>query len=214
MPGSTPNRAYPYAVPMDPADIPASLQATAEAIDADVCALTEGATGRPAAQFRGAGVYLSPAPANDLSIPFGATRFRLPFDTTDFNTCNVELMSQAAGVRLIRPTEVGVYAVVGILQVPTLTHNASLVFMDLEIHKNDSSVPGTVGPKIAAMSHTVGVGPEDANVRMMQTGLTSVFMNGTTDCFSLEWRGNTTPDVANWALGLRKILLLKMTNAF
>lgn len=213
MPGFTPNRSYSYAVPTDPADVPASLQATAESMDDDICALLDTVQSRPAAQFRGSEPYLSPAPATALSNPFGPTRFRLPFSSTDFNTCNAELMSQAAGIRLIRPTEVGVYAVMGILQVPTLTHNASLLFMDLEIHKNDSTTPGTVGARIAASSHTLGVGPDDANVRMLQVGLSVVHMNGTTDAFSLEWRGDTNPDVSDWSLGLRKIMLIKMTNA-
>lgn len=212
MPGLTPNRSYSYAVPTDPADVPASLQATAESIDDDVCALLESTTSRPAAQFRGSSVYLSPAPATALTNPFGPTRFRLPFETADFNTCNAEMMSQAFGIRLIRPTEVGFYQVVGILQVPTLTHNASNVFMDLEIRKGNSTTPGTLGARLVATSHTLGVGPDDANVRMLSVG-TGTFMNGTTDSFSLEWRADTNPDVANWALGLRKIMLIKMTDA-
>lgn len=210
MPGFTPNRAYPYAVPTDPADVPASMQATAEAMDDDICALIASVGPRPAAQFRSEAPYKSISPSTALTDPFNPTRFRLPFDETDFNTCNVELMSQAAGIRMVRPTEVGLYMVVGILAVPQILHNVSTVFMDLEIHKNNSGTPGTVGPRVAASSHTFGIGADDNGVRMIQVGL-GIHCNGTTDALSLEWRGDTNPDAADWTLGRRKIMLIKMT---
>jgi hypothetical protein len=188
------------------------MQATAEAMDADICALIAGVGARPAAQFRSENPYKSIAPSTSLGDPFNPTRFRLPFDETDFNTCNAELMSQAAGIRMVRPTEIGLYMVVGILAVPQILHNVSTVFMDLEIHKNNSGTPGTVGPRIAASSHTFGIGPDDNGVRMIQVGL-ATFCNGTTDALSLEWRGDTNPDAADWTLGRRKIMLIKMTNA-
>ena len=212
MPAFTANRGYSYAVPTDDANVAASLQATAETMDDDLCTLIANTTARPAAQFRAESPYKSISPSTSLGDPFNPTRFRLPFESTDFNTCNVELMSQAAGIRMVRPTQVGLYMVVGILAVPQILHNVSTVFMDLEIHKNNSGTPGTVGPRVAASSHTFGIGPDDNGVRMLQVGL-SVFCNGTTDALSLEWRGDTNPDAPDWTLGRRKIMLIKMTTS-
>jgi hypothetical protein len=44
MPGATPNRAYPYPLPADPVNVPADIQALAEAVDNDVQANLESVT--------------------------------------------------------------------------------------------------------------------------------------------------------------------------
>lgn len=61
----TPNRSYPYSEPTDPADVPAALQAFAEAVDNDLETRDAVIRSRPYAKVRGATIQSTPANSND-----------------------------------------------------------------------------------------------------------------------------------------------------
>lgn len=213
MPAFTANRLYPYAVPTDPANVPASLQATAQAIDADVCALTNGVTGRPVARFRGTTPFTSITTAFPVNAPPNVFTARIPFDTEDFNTANVVLGAQGIGDRLIFPDDAGFYSVLATVHVPVNTvAGSTLTFMGLQIRKGDITNP-TLGASVrqAGYSSNFPVDTDDRNVRLQALG-TGIFMNGTTDAFSIEWRADTTPDIAGYAIGERSVTIIKMTS--
>jgi hypothetical protein len=215
MPALTPNRFYPYSLPGDPADVPAALQALAEAIDADVCALQDGLSGRPVARFRGTGTYDSPSPTHPVNSPPTPYTDRVPFDTVDFNTANVTMMSSAVGQRLIFPEDPGFYFALATVYVPVLTvAGATVTYMGLQLRRGDATNPTSLlpAPRLGGSGHNVPVDANDRNVRVLSLGV-GAFMNGTTDAFSVEFRADTTPDVAAYTIGERTITILKMTQS-
>jgi len=214
MPAFTANRGYPYSVPTDPVDVPGALQALAEAIDTDVCALQAGVTGRPVARFRGTGTFPSASPTHPVNTPPAPYSDRIPFDTTDFNTANVTLGSAEPGQRLIFPEDPGFYFALATVYVPLLTAAATTLFMGLQIRRGDFTNPTSLvtAPRLGGCSHNTPVETHDRNVRVMSLGI-GVFMNGTTDAFSVEWRADTSPDVSEYVIGERTITILKMTQS-
>lgn len=213
MPANTPNRTYPYSVPADPTDIPGALQALAEAIDADVCALINGVAGRPVAQFRGTGTFASPSPSEALSPPPSDVFYRVPFDVEEFDTANVTMQSMEIENRLIFPEDPGFYFALATVQVPILTTaGATVNFMGLQIRKGSTAIPQALASRLVGGSHNNPVDANDRNVRVMSVGC-GAFMNGTTDAFCVEWRADTTPNVAEYVIGERTLTILKMTQS-
>lgn len=216
MPGTTPNRFYPYPFPTDPTDIPGDMQRLAEAIDDDVCALQNGLTGRPVARFRGTGEYASESTAR-ANVNAPATPFddRIPFNVEDFNTANVIMTSPDFGQRLIFPDDPGFYFALVTVYVPVFTiAGATVNFMGLQIRRGDFTNPTSLVPalRLAGCSHNVPVDSFDRNVRVMSLAV-GAFMNGTTDAFSVEFRADTTPNTASYVIGERTITILKMTQS-
>jgi hypothetical protein len=212
MPAVTPNRGYPYPLPADPADIPQAFQDLAEAIDNDVCALTNGVTGRPASRFRGTAPYTSITPQLPVFDPAQGFRSRLPFDTTDFNTANVTLQSQDMGNRLIFPEDPGFYFVLTTVYIPILTLPTTPTYFQFMLRRANVVTPIPIGTRLGATSNNVAISADDRNVRLMSLGM-GVFMNGSTDAFSVDLTLETTPAVDGWPIGERTITLIKMTQS-
>lgn len=215
MPAFTANRAYPYAVPTDPANVPASLQALAEAIDRDVCNLQNGLTGRPVARFRGTGSFASASPTHPVNAPPTPYADRIPFDTVDFNTCGALLGPTSVGERLIFPDNPGFYFAVATVAVPPLTvAGAATVYLGLQIRRGDWTNPTSlaVAPRLTGLGNPAFVGADDRNMRIMAVGC-GAFFNGTTDAYSVEFRADTNPDVAEYVIGERTLTILRMTQS-
>lgn len=216
MPLTTPNRLYPYPIPLDPTDIPGDMQRLAEAIDADVCALQNGLTGRPVARFRGTTPFTSESTARaNVNAPAAPYDDRIPFDTTDFNTANVIMTSPDVGQRLIFPDDPGFYFALATVYVPVFTiAGATVTYMALQMRRGDYTNPTSLAtaPRLGGTSHNVPVDSVDRNVRVLSLGV-GCFMNGTTDAFSVEFRADTTPNTAGYAIGERTITILKMTQS-
>lgn len=215
MPLNTPNRSYPYPVPADPTDIPGDMQRLAEAIDADVCALQAGVSGRPVARFRGVGPFTSTS-TNRPFVNSPATPYddRIPFNVTDFNTANITMMSPDVGQRLIFPEDPGFYFALATVYVPTFTLAATVSFMGLQIRMGDATNPTSLLPsaRLGGSSHNLAVDANDRGVRVLSLGI-GMFMNGTTNAFSVEFRADTTPDTSGYVIGDRTITILKMTES-
>jgi len=216
MPLTTPNRLYPYPIPADPTDIPGDMQRLAEAIDADVCALQNGLTGRPVARFRGTTPYTSESTARaNVNAPAAPYDDRIPFDTTDFNTANVVLTSTDFGQRLIFPDDPGFYFALVTVNVPVFTTaGATVNYMAVQIRRGDFTNPTSLAtaPRLGGSSHNVPVDSFDRNVRVLSLAV-GCFMNGTTDAFSVEFRADTSPNTAGYVIGDRSITILKMTTS-
>jgi hypothetical protein len=214
MPATTPNRLYPYPTNADPVDVPGDLQRLAEAIDADVCAIEAGLTGRPVARFRGTGSFGSPSTSAPLSPPPTDTFYRVPFNVVDFNTANITMQSQEIGNRLLFPEDPGFYFAIATVYVPPMTVSGATVnYMGLQIRKGDIGTPTNLAGRVSGSSHNVPVSSaDDRGVRLMSVSA-GIFMNGTSDAFCVEWRADTTPDVAEYVINERTITILKMTQS-
>lgn len=215
MPAFTPNRLYPYSLPTDPADVPGALQDLAEAIDADVCALTNGVAGRPVSRFRGTTQFPSESPTHGVNSPPTPYADRIPFDTTDFNLANVTRMSADVGQRMLFPEDPGFYVCVAQVVVPNLTvAGASTLFLGLQIRRGDFTNPTSLlpAPRLSGLSNPASVSADDRLSRLM-TCTAAAFMNGTTDAFSIEWRADTNPDAPQYVIADRAVTILKMTQS-
>jgi len=214
MPATTPNRLYPYPLVTDPTDVPGDLQRLAEAIDDDVCSIRAGLGGRPVARFRGTGTFASPSTSAPLSPPPSDTFYRVPFDTTDFNTANVTMQSQEIGNRLLFPEDPGYYYVTATVYVPPLTvAGATVNYMGLQIRKGTIANPLALASRLAGSSHNLPVSSvDDRGVRLMSVTC-GAFMDGTGDAFCIEWRADSTPDVAEYVINERTITIQKMTQS-
>lgn len=211
MPLNTPNRFYPYPTPSDATDVPGDLQRLAEAFDTDICALQAAVANRPAARFRGTGSYASPSPTHPVNSPPTPFTDRIPFNVEDFNTANIVMMSASVGYRLIWPQDPGFYFALVTVSVPQLTLAATTDYLGLQVRRGDGTNPTSLvpAPRLAGTSNPVGSG---AQGRILSLGL-GVFMNGTTDAFSVEFRADTNPDVSEYVIGDRSITILKMTQS-
>lgn len=214
MPATTPNRLYPYPLPADPTDVPGDLERLANAIDDDVCSIRAGLTGRPVSRFRGTGTFASPSTSAPLSPPPSDTFYRVPFDTTDFNTANVTMQAQEVGNRLLFPEDPGYYYVTATVYVPPLTvAGATVNYMGLQIRKGTIASPTTLATRLAGSSHNLPVSSvDDRGVRLMSVTC-GAFMDGTVDAFCVEWRADSTPDVAEYVINERTITIQKMTQS-
>lgn len=212
MPAFTVNRGYPYSIPTDPANVPAALQALAEAIDDDVCTLTNNVMGRPVSQFRGTVSFTNHTPAYPLDAPPFPYVPRIPFDTTDFNTANVTMQAQEVNNRLLFPEDPGFYFALATLKVPTLTAATSMVYMDLQLRRGDATNPTAAATLLSRTSNSIAVETFDRNVRVLSVAV-GCFMNGTTDAFSVEFNVDTNPDIGTYTLSDRSITILKMTQS-
>lgn len=209
MPANTPNRAYTYSLPADPADVPAALQELAQDIDTDVCNLLNTTTIRPSSKFRGTGSFASQTPSA-LGPTVGTVR--VPFNTTDFNNVTCTMQSQEVGNRLIKPDVPGFYMVLATLDVPILTLSTAVQLMLLEVRKCDTTAPTVAGSLLGMSSHHDLVSFVDRGVRRFTVG-TTAFMDGVDDAFSLEFTADTNPDVAEYIVGERSMTILRMTTS-
>lgn len=211
MPAFTVNRGYPYPLGSDPADVPGALQSLAEAIDDDVCAFQDTIANRPAARFVGTGPFASVSPTHPVNSPPTPYTDRIPFNVEVFNTANIVMMSEAVGYRLIWPQDPGFYFAVVTVSIPQLTLAATTDYLGLQVRRGDGTNPTSLvpAPRLAGTSNPVGSGPQG---RILSLGL-GVFMNGTTDAFSVEFRAATNPAVSEYVIGDRSITILKMTES-
>lgn len=108
MPAFTPNRNYPYSLPTDPADVPAAIQALAEAVNDDVDNLESIIGTRPMARVRG---------TTPLTIVNPNTVLTLPFELIDFNVNGAIAPLEGDGT-IVRPLLPGVWLMVATMNFP------------------------------------------------------------------------------------------------
>lgn len=176
MPGTTPNRLYPYPVPADTTDIPGDLQRLAEAVDADLCDLTANIPVRPALRIRG-----TDAIAASTFDPLN-TGEELPFDTIDFNTglpffANAGTVVNEGFVWSIRPQLAGFYHVIGTVAIPRPTTGTSRNRLEVQILKN------TI-PIVRNSNHLQPSASDGIRTGSARTG---IHLNGTSDALSLKF---------------------------
>lgn len=108
MPAFTPNRNYPYSIPGDPAQIPAAIQALAEAVNNDVDAVEDLVGLRPMARVRG---------TTPITIVNPNTVGPLPFELVDFNYNGAIAPIEGDGT-VIRPLLPGFWFCIATLNFP------------------------------------------------------------------------------------------------
>lgn len=149
----TPNRAYPYSTPTDPANVPEAIQALAESIDLDMQDLSDSIVRRPFCKVRSNTAQTFPADqVTEAEFDF------VEIDTAAISNLGVD------PTRLI-PTSAGFWLVWGAMDVgldQSVTRDLFLRFNggDLTryaVHQNDPS--GTAGQMMsaAAMAFCDGV---------------------------------------------------------
>lgn len=156
----TPNRTYPYSTATDPADVPAAIQALAEAVDDDMVALYSEVTQRPAAM-------VSKASGNAQNFPDNVLT-ECEFDFVDIDTAAISDLT-VQPTRLT-PTSAGFWIVSGAVEMP----QAAFVFdvylrqngNDLVRYSQPATDPGSSAGAMMTLSH-------------------GCYMNGTTDYFTM-----------------------------
>lgn len=160
MPAFTPNRNYPYSVPGDPADVPAALQALAEAVDTDAEALETAIVRRPVAKVRQTTLPYQVFPPDILT--------ECVFDFVEVDTAGISSLSTLP--TRLTPTSAGLWLVWGNITTPEATMRAR----DLRLQRNGVDTQGR-----HAFYFNI------AGRRNAITAAGIVFMNGTTDYFTM-----------------------------
>lgn len=139
MPGSTPNFALPYALPVDPADVPFFLQGLAEGVDTALAGLEAQARPRYMAQFLGTIPNV---------IPGTATLGTFTWQTTDFNTLYPDFFPEPAvgpltdaSTTALKVNLPGFWFIFASVQVPSTAASANVDELGCEILLNGSAAP-------------------------------------------------------------------------
>lgn len=182
----TPNRAYPYSQPTDPADVPAALQALAEAVDADMQAVINSVVTRPFAKVS------SQSPTKQLFPSDVVTE--CTFDYVDADTAGISNLSNYP--TRLTPSSPGFWVVWGTVEVPTTAGSRT---KDVFLRVN--------GVDITRYEQHLG-DPTGSAPNRMSLGAMS-FMNGTTDYFTMTF----TPDqaVTDHKIGNKQMACFRVT---
>lgn len=185
MPGTTP-RGYPYAIPADPADMPAATQALAEAIDLDVQARAESV--HPRAAFR---LSSTSGVAFPSWIAFVQNRV-LPFENQDA-LVGAAITPLAGSVDRVTPLLPGFWRFYGAMVVP----RAGATLMD------EIGITLQTGTQVLARNNTHLPPPVSDGTTLMHVKAGG-FFNGTTDYVQLVGTAHvTTPTVGVPQLTIR-----------
>lgn len=201
MPGTTPNRGYPYATAGDPTDIPGDIQRLAEAIDADLYTLTQNIPLRPALRLRGTNAIVA-----NTQTPLN-TGEELPFDIEDFNTGLPYTTQQATVVNegftfIVRPQLPGFYWIVGTVSIPRPTTGTSRNMMAVEIDKNTSLIA-------RGSNHLQPSASDGIRTGSCRTG---VNLNGSTDGIRLRFSsGVAAGGLDQYTITERTLTLVRMS---
>ncbi|MEU7010355.1 hypothetical protein [Streptomyces sp. NPDC046332] len=196
MPLPTPNRGYPYSVPGDPADVPAAIQALAEAVDADAATLQSLVGPRPMARLRGSTQVVNQANI----IPSD-----LPLETVDFN------IGGAVGPIVNGRAEIlldGLWFMFATLVYPAFVPAANIDYVSLQIYNpatNDEFAVNAVhsSPLLAEISRQMDVG-----------GSVLVLSGNNPQQVSLRSEVGRTAGTAQYPLRERTLTLVRMTDRF
>lgn len=172
MPTPTPNRAYPYPDPADPADVAGALQALAEAIDADLATIAPTIVHRRVARV-----------ARSSSVNFGttATTADINWESLVFNENGAVATFPEAPAYRVTPAEPGLWVVVG--QVSwreiggPIPNSRPVQYVDVDIAFNGTRIARQSSP-----NRDTGAGVGD-NRTLCVGG--ARLMNGTTDYFQM-----------------------------
>lgn len=187
MPGFTPNRNYPYALPSDPADVPSALQDLAEAIDLDLRAVEDQVLARPFAQVSG---------TTPQTVQPNVQTTML-FDFVDFDNDGMAALSQFP--TRLQPTTAGTYWVYTELNCPPQFGPTNDPFQDLFIRVNgvdltrrtrneDSSGNGFLRTVIEGASILTGVTPNTSAITVTfqhNYGIALTVTNRKLGCFRI-----------------------------
>lgn len=205
MPATTPNRGYPYPVAADPVDIPGDLQRFAEAVDADLAALTASIPIRPAVRLRGTGTQTV------TTVPVLNPTPGLLFDVEDFNTGLTYTSTVITPVNgnpqtQITPLEAGFYLVILTVAVPRPTDGVNRTDLSVYLIEN------TGAHRAAASTHLQPSASDGIRTQSVSMGWE---LNGTTETIRAAFSsraaiaGNNTFTVAE-----RTLTIIKMSPTF
>lgn len=170
--GVTPNRAYPYPDPTDPAEVHTALQALAEAMDTDLATIAPTIVHRRTARV-----------ARSSATSFGtvATSADILWESLVFNENTAVAAFPEAPAYRVTPASPGYWVVTG--QVSwreiggAIPNSRPIQYIDLEIDFN-----GTRIARQSSYNRNIGAGVGDN--RTLYVGGARL-MNGTTDYFSM-----------------------------
>lgn len=142
----TPNRAYPYSTPTDPADIPEAIQALAESIDLDVQDLTDSLTRRPFCKVRSNTSVRQTFPADQIT--------ELEFDFVEFDPAGVSNLS--VDPTRLTPTSAGFWFVWTAIEVPLAPNDLDDFFLrmnggELTRYGQTTSAPAVTAGQMMTM---------------------------------------------------------------
>lgn len=186
MAGTTPNRGYPYPTSGDSGNVPAAIQALAEAIDLDMENLDDAILRRPVAVVSS---RTSTAQVFPADVATEGT-----FDFVHIDTAGITDLS-AFPTRLT-PTSPGMWAFWAAVENPGLASRSRDMF--LRLNGGDLSRQ-TFHTNISALSAT------------MMSNMAIAFMNGTTDYFSFSFEPDASAD--DYKIRVKRMGCFRLTNA-
>lgn len=186
MAGTTPNRGYPYPTSGDSGDVPAAIQALAEAVDLDMQLLDESIVRRPIAVVSS---RTSTAQVFPADVATEAT-----FDFVHIDTDGITDLS-AFPTRLT-PTSPGMWVFWAAIENPALQSRSRDVF--LRFNGGDLS------------RQTFHVNGSTVSASMM-TNSAIALMNGTTDYFSVSFEPDGGLD--DYKIRVKRMGCFRVTNA-
>lgn len=185
MPATTP-RGYPYAIPTDPADIPAALQAFAEAVDVDVQARADSIHPRPTFRLSSTSVVAFPT-----WISFFQNR-TLPFENQDV-LVEGAIEPVSGSLDRVTPLLPGYWWFHGAMVVP----RSGATFMDM------IGLTLQTGSQTLARNSTHLPPPVSDGTNLLHVS-GGAFMNGTTDYVQLVGAAHVaTPASGNPQMSIR-----------
>lgn len=196
MPLFTPNRGYPYSVPGDPADVPAALQALAEAVNDDVQALQDLVGPRPMARVRGTTQVVT----GGAAVTFND----LPFELTDFNIGGAVAPITNGTLTINLP---GLWFMVGTLVYPSPLPAANIDYVGVKIMDTAANA------EIA--ENSVHSNPALAELqRQMDVGGSAYIPPGSEPyTFNLRGEVGRSAGTAQYALRERTLTVIRMTES-
>lgn len=185
MPGTTPNRGYPYPVTGDPFDVPGDIQRLAEAIDLDMEDLDNRLIQRPMALVSWQGTSQL-FPADQVT--------EAEFNFVHVDTAGISNLSQEP--TRLTPTSSGLWAVWGAIRTPVAQSDVRDLFLRVN------------GGDLTRQNFHVN---EATQSQYMMTICAMAFMDGVGDYFTMTF--NPTGGLDDYRISVKRMACFQLTEA-
>lgn len=211
MPSTTVNRGYPYPVPADTTDIPGDIQRLAEAVDSDLCEVTQAIPVRPALRIRGTDaveVFTHPAdPFPGAAVHYDIEDFRTPGITYTLS----HSISGTGPTAVLRINEPGAFHVTASLAVPRPTDGVNRIEMRVFLRTGQSGAGPVVSSRSVHLQPSASDGIRTMTVStLIRSSGSGVSGEGYVSFWFLSRRSNVFSD-DTYTVGERSLTVVRMS---
>lgn len=181
----TPNRGYPYSTSGDPNDVPAALQALAEAVDLDLQNLDDSTVRRPIAVVSSKSATKQVFPADQIT--------EATFDFVHIDTASISNLTNRP--TRLTPTSAGLWMVWGAIENPPSQARTRDMFLRVnggDLSRQDFHVNSPTGGSL------------------MLTNAAMAFMDGVDDYFTMTFEPDGGLD--DFRIGVKRMGCFRLTN--